>query len=109
MVCIRFAVFFMTDFTLRLIGAGCRAALMSVRMDDRAGGELFSATLAIRVTGITVFDATLRLGVPNFRTAYMICGAEFTISTAADFANRLLAAGRRATGVNCFRICRITA
>ena len=93
MVCIRFAVFFMTDFTLRLIGAGCRAALMSVRMDDRAGGELFSATLAIRVTGITVFDATLRLGVPNFRTAYMICGAEFTISTAADFANRLLAAG----------------
>ena len=82
---------------------------MSVRMDDRAGGELFSATLAIRVTGITVFDATLRLGVPNFRTAYMICGAEFTISTAADFANRLLAAGRRAAGVNCFRICRITA
>ena len=82
---------------------------MSVRIDYRAGGELFSATLAIRVTGITVFGATLRLGVPNFRTADMICGSEFTISTVADFANRLLAAGRRAAGVTCFCICRITA
>ena len=109
MIGVRFAVFFMTDFTLRLIGAGRRAALMSVRMDDRAGGELFSATLAIRVTGITVFGAGFILDIPNFRTTDMICGAEFTISTVADFANRLLAAGRRATGVNCFRICRITA
>ena len=63
---------------LRLFRAGCRAALMSVRMDDRAGGELFSATLAIRVTGITVFDATLRLRrtgcKPSHRAGNGRCG-----------------------------------